>query len=31
MAEPTNPVLYFRTFDTRTELVAFDTLEKLIF
>jgi len=30
MAEPTHPVLYFRDFATRTELVAFDTLEKLI-
>lgn len=30
MAEPTYPVLYFRDFATRTELVAFDTLEKLI-
>lgn len=30
MAEPLNPVLYFRDFATRTELTAFDTLEKLI-
>lgn len=30
MVEPTYPVLYFRDFDTRTALPAFDTLEKLI-
>ena len=30
MAEPVYPVFYFREFDTRTELTAFDTLEKLI-
>lgn len=30
MAEPTYPVLYWRDVDTRTELPAFDTLEKLI-
>ena len=30
MVEPTNPVLYWRDFATRTALTAFDTLEKLI-
>lgn len=30
MAEPTHPVFYWRDFSTRTELPAFDTLEKLI-
>ena len=30
MAEPTHPVLYFRDFDTRTDLPAFNTLAKLI-